>query len=93
VAGCVLASGAEKPFEIFGDIGGRREGAIGQRFPTIAVEMSVADSPAWRALRMPRPAVILVGADNGGVGKTTVAHTLLDYFGAHQMPTRAFDTE
>ncbi len=42
---------------------------------------------------MARPAVILVGADKGGVGKTTVARTLLDYFGAHHMPVRAFDTE
>src|SRR5664279_4437560 len=42
---------------------------------------------------MARPAVILVGADKGGVGKTTVARTLLDYFGAHQTSTRAFDTE
>ena len=42
---------------------------------------------------MARPAVILVGADKGGVGKTTVARTLLDYFGAHQTPLRAFDTE
>jgi len=42
---------------------------------------------------MARPAVVLVGADKGGVGKTTVARTLLDYFGAHQTPTRAFDTE
>ena len=42
---------------------------------------------------MARPAVILVGADKGGVGKTTVARTLLDYFGAHQTPVRAFDTE
>jgi hypothetical protein len=42
---------------------------------------------------MARPAVILVGADKGGVGKTTVARTLLDYFTAHQMPVRAFDTE
>jgi hypothetical protein len=42
---------------------------------------------------MAKPAVILVGADKGGVGKTTVARTLLDYFGAHQAPTRAFDTE
>ena len=32
---------------------------------------------------MAKPAVILVGADKGGVGKTTVARTLLDYFGAH----------
>ena len=42
---------------------------------------------------MARPAVILVGADKGGVGKTTVARTLLDYFGSHNTPTRAFDTE
>ena len=42
---------------------------------------------------MAKPTVILVGADKGGVGKTTVARTLLDYFGAHQTPTRAFDTE
>jgi len=42
---------------------------------------------------MARPAVVLVGADKGGVGKTTIARTLLDYFGAHQTPTRAFDTE
>src|SRR5512143_1622954 len=42
---------------------------------------------------MTKPAVILIGADKGGVGKTTVARALLDYFGAHQTPTRAFDTE
>ena len=40
-----------------------------------------------------KPAVILVGADKGGVGKTTVTRTLLDYFVAHNVPTRAFDTE
>jgi hypothetical protein len=42
---------------------------------------------------MAKPAVILVGADKGGVGKTTIARTLLDYFAAHQTPVRAFDTE
>jgi hypothetical protein len=42
---------------------------------------------------MAKPAVIIVGADKGGVGKTTVARTLLDYFIAQQIPTRAFDTE
>ncbi len=42
---------------------------------------------------MAKPAVIIVGADKGGVGKTTVARTLLDYFTAHQVATRAFDTE
>jgi len=42
---------------------------------------------------MAKPAIILVGADKGGVGKTTVSRTLLDYFTAHQVPTRAFDSE
>jgi hypothetical protein len=42
---------------------------------------------------MAKPTVILVGADKGGVGKTTVARTLLDYFSAHHTPVRAFDTE
>ena len=42
---------------------------------------------------MAKPALILVGADKGSVGKTTVARTLLDYFTAHQVGTRAFDIE
>ena len=42
---------------------------------------------------MAKPTVIIVGADKGGVGKTTVARTLLDYFGAHRIAARAFDTE
>jgi hypothetical protein len=42
---------------------------------------------------MAKPAVILVGGDKGGVGKTTFARTLIDYFGANHTPTRAFDTD
>ena len=42
---------------------------------------------------MAKPAVIVVGADKGGVGKTTVSRTVLDYFTANNIPTRAFDTE
>ncbi len=42
---------------------------------------------------MAKPAVIVVGADKGGVGKTTVSRTVLDYFSANNIPTRAFDTE
>jgi len=42
---------------------------------------------------MTKPTVVVVGADKGGVGKTTVARTLLDYFTAHHVQTRAFDTE
>lgn len=40
-----------------------------------------------------RPALILVGADKGGVGKTTIARVLLDYLAANNVLTRAFDTE
>ena len=42
---------------------------------------------------MAKPVVLIVGADKGGVGKTTVSRTLLDYFGARNVATRAFDTE
>src|SRR5207302_9119416 len=42
---------------------------------------------------MAKPVVIVVGADKGGVGKTTVSRTLLDYFSANSIPARAFDTE
>jgi hypothetical protein len=42
---------------------------------------------------MAKPVVIVVGADKGGVGKTTVSRTLLDYFNANNVGTRAFDTE
>ena len=42
---------------------------------------------------MAKPAVILVGGDKGGVGKTTVSRTLLDYFSANHTPTGAFDTD
>jgi hypothetical protein len=40
-----------------------------------------------------QPTVIIVGADKGGVGKTTLSRALLDYFSAQGLPTRAFDTE
>jgi len=40
-----------------------------------------------------KPAVILVGADKGGVGKTTVSRALLDYLAANNILARAFDTE
>src|SRR3982074_1119226 len=42
---------------------------------------------------MSKPAVIIVGADKGGVGKPPLTRTLLDYFSARKVPTRAFDTE
>lgn len=37
--------------------------------------------------------LILVGADKGGVGKTTIARLLLNYIGDQPHPVRVFDTE
>src|SRR5580698_776854 len=45
------------------------------------------------AIKTMKPAVILVGADKGGVGKTTVARALADYLTGKNIMTRAFDTE
>jgi hypothetical protein len=42
---------------------------------------------------MAKPTVVIVGADKGGVGKTTVSRTVLDYFKAHGVEAKAFDTE
>jgi hypothetical protein len=42
---------------------------------------------------MGTPTVIVIGADKGGVGKTTVARTLLDYLRKQEVPMRAFDAE
>jgi MinD-like ATPase involved in chromosome partitioning or flagellar assembly len=39
------------------------------------------------------PTVIIVGADKGGVGKTTVTRVLLDYLHINNIKHRAFDTE
>ncbi len=40
-----------------------------------------------------KPTLIMVGADKGGVGKTTVSRALLDYLARKNIVTRAFDTE
>ncbi|HEX2653216.1 MAG TPA: hypothetical protein VHN11_06150 [Xanthobacteraceae bacterium] len=37
--------------------------------------------------------VIVIGADKGGVGKTTVTRTVLDYLASKNISTRAFDAE
>jgi hypothetical protein len=43
--------------------------------------------------RTMKPAVLVVGADKGGVGKTTITRTILDYLAAKNVLARAFDTE
>lgn len=40
-----------------------------------------------------KPTLILVGADKGGVGKTTISRALLDYVARKNIMARAFDTE
>lgn len=42
---------------------------------------------------MPKPKVIIVGADKGGVGKTMLSRCLLDYLKSKGIEHRAFDTE
>jgi hypothetical protein len=40
-----------------------------------------------------KPTIILIGADKGGVGKTTLSRALLDFLARKDVPARAFDTE
>ncbi len=40
-----------------------------------------------------KPTVLIIGADKGGVGKTTITRTLLDYLASKGMSMRAFDAE
>src|ERR1700730_16212392 len=42
---------------------------------------------------MAKPKFVVVGADKGGVGKTTVARILMDYFKGQGMDVRGFDNE
>jgi hypothetical protein len=42
---------------------------------------------------MTKPVVIIVGADKGGVGKTTVTRLLLDYLASKGFETKPYDTE
>ncbi len=40
-----------------------------------------------------KPTLILVGADKGGVGKTTISRALMDFLARRNILARAFDTE
>ncbi len=40
-----------------------------------------------------KPLLILVGADKGGVGKTTTSRALLDFLARRNVLARSFDTE
>src|SRR5215471_14381329 len=55
--------------------------------------MQSANTTAQPTRRTGRPTVLVVGADKGGVGKTTVTRTLLDYLDSKNVSARAFDAE
>ena len=56
-------------------------------------EQSMASKTRSEMASETRPTLIMVGADKGGVGKSTLARLLLDYFERRKLPCRAFDTE
>lgn len=58
-----------------------------------AVRASVSAPAPGMGHNQMKPTLIMVGADKGGVGKTTVARALLDYFASNSVIARAFDTE
>jgi hypothetical protein len=53
----------------------------------------VVDQPTKEEMKMGLPHLVIVGADKGGVGKTVVARTVLDYFKAQGVNARAIDTQ
>jgi hypothetical protein len=44
-------------------------------------------------LAMAKPTIIIVGADKGGVGKTTLTRCVMEYLRAHGVAVRPFDTQ
>jgi hypothetical protein len=56
-------------------------------------EARQAASPPQQSGAYMKPTVIVVGADKGGVGKTTIARAILDYLHLNNVHARAFDTE
>jgi hypothetical protein len=69
-----------------------RRGKVKKEAPAEVGPAFVGAAESLRDEQM-KPTVLVIGADKGGVGKTTVARTLLDYLRAKSIPTRAFDAE
>jgi hypothetical protein len=53
----------------------------------------IAPAPPQSSGAIMKPTVIVVGADKGGVGKTTIARAVLDFISLNNIQARAFDTE
>jgi hypothetical protein len=56
-------------------------------------EAKAAPPPPPAPKSKPKPTVIVVGADKGGVGKTTIARAIMDFLALNDIEARAFDTE
>lgn len=61
--------------------------------PEPTTKKPTAQKPAPKPKPKHKPTVILVGADKGGVGKTTIARAMLDFLTLNAIDARAFDTE
>ncbi|MCX7899630.1 MAG: hypothetical protein N2444_06045 [Methylocystis sp.] len=67
--------------------------APARREPDSRRETRDYEPPILSAGGQMRPTVIVVGADKGGVGKTTIARALIDFLSLNDIYARAFDTE
>lgn len=61
--------------------------------PTAPPTDRKVELPKRKELIMGLPHLVIVGADKGGVGKTVVARTVLDYFKGQGVDVRAIDTQ
>ena len=61
--------------------------------PTATVQVGVAEMQEELSLMSKTPLIIMVGADKGGVGKTTVARALDDYLQSRRAARKVFDSE
>lgn len=68
----------------------RREHVMDEDDDHVSESSSSGRSDLRRAMK---PSVIIVGADKGGVGKTTIARALINHLVANNVVVRAFDTE
>lgn len=67
--------------------------AAPKRDPEPRREIREPEAPSFSSGGQMRPTVIVVGADKGGVGKTTIARAILDFLSLNEIYARAFDTE
>jgi hypothetical protein len=79
--------------ELLFEVGRPLVRAVAPSSSTAAPVAAVVKPPTTKESIMSVPQVFIVGADKGGVGKTTVARLILDYLTAKSIDFRPFDTE